>query len=551
MRSDDSKRPKRPGNSLATRLILFVFSSAFVAALVVSAISVHATFSDLSSLIERSYPSILVRNEERLASLVDSGAAALRALASDAELVGPLSDPEVRPRGSGLLLHRYLAASTQMDALLLGDATGSVLAAAFVPTLGGGTLEPMVAGLDRPVAIIRNMLVISVPVHGDSGDTVGVLHGVVGSEVLGRELKTDRGAGSGDVYLVDAEGRVGAKAPDGWPFTSFPLSLLDRESGAGVTEFEATDGTSALGLYRALPYLGGGLVVARPTQEVFAPVFSLVSRIFVANLVIAILFSLIAIKITNAIVRPIEALSLGARRISEGELDVQIPEHSKRDEVGLLTRTFNDMTRRLRQNQAELEKQHETLRDQYGRLQDANEVLEQLSITDGLTKLHNHRYFQEALTREIKRVSRTNEPLSMLLIDIDDFKGLNDRHGHAAGDDMLKRIAQILNESVRESDILARYGGEEFVVLATGTDLEGARSLAEKVRMEVADASVLLRDTRAFVRATVSVGVAEFRGDRRVFFEAADRALYSAKGSGKDCVVTADDTPPPGLLDPA
>src|SRR5690606_36546184 len=179
----------------------------------------------------------------------------------------------------------------------------------------------------------------------------------------------------------------------------------------------------------------------------------------------------------------------------------------------------NDMTRRLRRNRAEIEQQHRQLREQNEQLQQANEVLEQLSINDGLTKLHNHRYFQETLTREIKRVSRTHETLAMLLIDIDDFKALNDRLGHAAGDAVLVRIARILNESVRESDVLARYGGEEFVVLAPGTDLEGAAYLAEKVRTSVAEASLGFDPSGAPMRVTVSIGVAEYAGDRRGFFD--------------------------------
>ncbi len=184
----------------------------------------------------------------------------------------------------------------------------------------------------------------------------------------------------------------------------------------------------------------------------------------------------------------------------------------------------------------EIEQHHRQLREQNEQLQQANEVLEQLSITDGLTKLHNHRYFQETLTREIKRVSRTGETLALLLIDIDDFKALNDRLGHAAGDAVLVRIARILNESVRESDVLARYGGEEFVVLAPGTDLEGVAYLAEKVRTAVAEALFGLDPAGEPMRVTVSIGVAEYAGDRRAFFDVADRALYRAKAAGKNCV---------------
>jgi diguanylate cyclase (GGDEF)-like protein len=283
------------------------------------------------------------------------------------------------------------------------------------------------------------------------------------------------------------------------------------------------------------------LVVAQPLERAYAPVFSVVTRIFVIDLAVVLLFSFLAYEITSAIVRPLEQLSDAARRISQGELEVEIADHERRDEIGLLTRTFNDMARRLRRNRAEIEQQHRQLREQNEKLQQANEVLEQLSITDGLTKLHNHRYFQETLSREIKRVSRTHETLALMLIDIDDFKALNDRLGHAAGDAVLVRIARILNESVRESDVLARYGGEEFVVLAPGTDLEGVAYLAEKVRTAVAEASFGVDPAGETMRVTVSIGIAEYAGDRRGFFDTADRALYRAKAAGKNCVVGAED----------
>jgi diguanylate cyclase (GGDEF)-like protein len=171
-------------------------------------------------------------------------------------------------------------------------------------------------------------------------------------------------------------------------------------------------------------------------------------------------------------------------------------------------------------------------------------VLNQLSITDGLTRLHNHRFFQDHLTREIRRVERTEEPLAILVIDIDDFKRLNDRLGHAAGDEILMRIAQILNGAVRGSDLCARYGGEEFVILAPGTDTQGAYLLAEKVRTAIAESSFIVDDSLRPLRVTVSVGVAAFKGNRKRFFQKADQALYRAKADGKNCVVVHEDDVP-------
>ena len=201
------------------------------------------------------------------------------------------------------------------------------------------------------------------------------------------------------------------------------------------------------------------------------------------------------------------------------------------------------MMRRLRGYQSEIEAANRSLTERNNELKQAKETFEQLSITDGLTKLHNHRFFQDHLTREIKRVARLGEPLSMLLVDIDDFKSLNDRFGHAAGDELLMGLARIMGDTVRESDLLARYGGEEFVVLAANTDLLGAYKLAEKIRTNVAENSFILDDSLRPTRVTISIGVAEYRGNRKTFFQGADRSLYKAKADGKNCVVTEIEVP--------
>ena len=122
----------------------------------------------------------------------------------------------------------------------------------------------------------------------------------------------------------------------------------------------------------------------------------------------------------------------------------------------------------------------------------------------------------------------------MILLDIDDFKLLNDTHGHAAGDDVLVSLASIMNDSARESDLIARYGGEEFVILMPNTDLAGAVHLAEKIRMTVESTRLIVGDNMKPINITISLGVALYGGNRREFFAEADRALYAAEGRGQE-----------------
>jgi diguanylate cyclase (GGDEF)-like protein len=528
---------RQPRDSLATKIIFFVFFSTFVTALVVSWISVHSTYAFLRSHLEVVYPQHAERAAPRLDRMLTRASERLAAQAADPELGRLAADGD--PAALAQRLDAILAETRAFAALSVTGADGALRATAAHP---GSHLPPRPSGpLGGPsLRAVDGRPVASAPLRDAGGVVRGALHAALAVEPFADALRAAREPNGVPLFLVDdADVVVAAGLPAGaGAFAAFPPEL--RASAAAVREFRTGAGQRAIGVYAPLSRRGWGVVAAERLEVAFAPVFTVVTRVFVIDLAIILVFSFLAYEITAKIVRPLEALSEGARRISQGELTVEIADTRTHDEIGLLTRTFNDMARRLRRNREEIDRHHGQLREQNEELQRANEVLEQLSITDGLTKLHNHRYFQETLTREIKRVSRSGEPLAMLLVDIDDFKALNDRHGHAEGDAVLERIARVLNECVRESDVLARYGGEEFVVLATGTDLAGGVYLAEKVRTAVAETTFLLHDSLEPMRATVSIGVAAFEGDRKRFFHAADRALYRAKAAGKNCVVAAE-----------
>ncbi len=161
--------------------------------------------------------------------------------------------------------------------------------------------------------------------------------------------------------------------------------------------------------------------------------------------------------------------------------------------------------------------------------------IERMAITDGLTGLFNHRNFQEKLADEFKRMQRFPDPLSLLLIDIDFFKRVNDTFGHPAGDEVLRGVAGVIRETVRNVDIPARYGGEEFAALLPGTNREGARKMAERLRGAIAG-NVFTSEGKE-LRVTVSIGAATSphdAGNKDELIEKADQALYHAKRSGRD-----------------
>jgi diguanylate cyclase (GGDEF)-like protein len=189
------------------------------------------------------------------------------------------------------------------------------------------------------------------------------------------------------------------------------------------------------------------------------------------------------------------------------------------------------LERKVEERTAELQRAN-------ARLTALNKELEEISITDPLTHVFNRRYFMDRLRTELKRVSRYGPPLSLLLLDVDYFKKVNDTYGHQAGDAVLAGVAGLIKEKLRETDLFARYGGEEFALVATGTDQPGALILAERMRQLIEDAAFSF-DNR-LLKVTVSIGVATWqpsvRDEAAELIRLADAALYRAKHGGRNRV---------------
>jgi diguanylate cyclase (GGDEF)-like protein len=171
------------------------------------------------------------------------------------------------------------------------------------------------------------------------------------------------------------------------------------------------------------------------------------------------------------------------------------------------------------------------------------QIVEEQATTDGLTGLVNHRTFQERFAAMLGRAERHNFPVSLILTDIDHFKKINDSYGHPTGDEVLRRVAAILNASARKIDIVARYGGEEFAIVLESTDRVGARNLAERIRGEIEQQS--FQSAKGPFKATLSLGVASFPDDatqKAEIIARADQSLYAAKHSGRNRTVCYSDT---------
>lgn len=380
--------------------------------------------------------------------------------------------------------------------------------------------------------LAKGILLVAVPVQNADGRIVGAMAARLNLRGAEESLRAFAPGASGRVYLIAGGGKLIVSSltnsPDQMQITLTPalLQRLLKREGAVVT-YESVSGMDVLGSLKQVPRVGWAVLAEIPTDAAYLQVrrFRDLTLAIVAGLLLGV--TAIAYRLALLIVRPLERLSKGAAEVAEGDLAVDLP--TATGEVGDLTYVFNHMVGRLRESRQELDAVNETLRER-------NEELERLSASDSLTGLSNRRVLTQRLSEELLRSQRHNHSFTVVMLDVDHFKKYNDAHGHPAGDEVLKRVANILRTSTRAGDCTARYGGEEFAVLLSGKGAEEALQLAERIRERVAE------EEFAAGRITISAGIAEFPHHghtAEAVISSADEALYEAKREGRNRVACA------------
>ncbi|MFC7411197.1 sensor domain-containing diguanylate cyclase [Hydrogenophaga atypica] len=260
-----------------------------------------------------------------------------------------------------------------------------------------------------------------------------------------------------------------------------------------------------------------------------------------ATLGAMLLATLLSTAIASRVTRPIGQISLVVQRIASGSLDARTnPQHC--GALSGLAQGVNEMAQQVAMTQQELRQQVELATRE---LREQKEAAERAARLDALTQVLGRRGFTEQAHTEIQRSMRYQHPLSLLMIDIDHFKTINDTHGHATGDAVLLHFAQLLARELRENDMIGRIGGEEFAVLLPNSNAEQAARVAERMREAVANSQIHVRGQP--LHFTASFGVAEFQAQElslESLMARADAALYEAKRQGRNRVLLAN---PPGV----
>ena len=254
-------------------------------------------------------------------------------------------------------------------------------------------------------------------------------------------------------------------------------------------------------------------------------------------LVAAIFFALV---LNYSIISPVRKLTYALNDMSEGQNNIHFDRVDSKDEIGSMQLAFEKLRRKLLQGdvyKATVSQQQKEIK--YRKSQ--QDHFQQLALTDALTGAVNRHHFNEVLDQEISNVNNSGNPLSIMLLDIDHFKQVNDTYGHGVGDEVLVLFYQTCVEAVRSSDVVARIGGEEFVIIMPNTTLVNAQKFAERLRDKIAKLEINVANKQMSV--TVSIGVSQWKNDdfinAETFVAHADKSLYQAKNSGRNKVVAA------------
>jgi diguanylate cyclase (GGDEF)-like protein len=395
----------------------------------------------------------------------------------------------------------------------------------------------------------RPIVSVAVPIWEPTGQLHSVVAGTLRLDLLADAARSASVGSTGTVMIFDSRGvpivaPKGESIADRQPMLAHPLVARALTGEFGVTRyFNPLTGQDELGGAFQLAESPWYVVISRAQLDAFAGLDqTLVLLRYLEAFGISVLL-LAGFVLARSITSPLRMIAAAADRLRNGDRTSTLPTVRGRDEVSRLSWTLRSLVDALTGQERELISVNASLEQRVAQrtaaLAEANQRLERLSVTDGLTGLANRRHFDAQLATEWQRAVRQGAPLVVMMIDVDYFKRFNDQYGHPQGDECLRAVAGALSAVLkRPGDLLARYGGEEFVALLPNTALPVAGRLAEDFRTAMANLGIPHEASTVAWHVTISVGVAgmvPFPGaDPAVLLAEADQALYQAKAAGRN-----------------
>lgn len=367
----------------------------------------------------------------------------------------------------------------------------------------------------------------------------GHLAYVIFADTTGRMLASfQRETGSIRDFLLDGADRVSVE----------PINRPSLVAGAhGHSRVDVVYPVQAISTHEpetSLRSTVGFIRLGVSLKDSEAQLNSLVRNVFGLTIGITLLMVPIGFQVVRHIAGPIEHLSRAARSFASGRLDARV-EVKRRDEIGELARSFNAMADELASSHNQLVKLNSELEDRVlqrtNALENANRQLREMAARDSLTGLYNRRHFNDLLAQLFAESGRYGTDLTCMMMDLDNFKRVNDSLGHQAGDKLLQLTADVIRSSIREADVAVRYGGDEFAVLLPQTSPVDARNSAERIITNFRNA--LARDLPEANISTLSIGLVSRERNLPTtapeLVNLADEALYLAKAGGKNRITVA------------
>jgi len=410
------------------------------------------------------------------------------------------------------------------------------------------TKQPAISNITLSPTSSKPAIILAQPVFGETGNLAAVLMAELKIDEIERLRSSIHFGVKGHSAIVDSRGHVIAHPNAAWMTEMRDLSHLNIiqemiSGNTGVMEFYSPFvKQNMVAGYTSVPGIGWGVMVPQPMSEVEDQVDAVMAshrNWVIAGFILAVFIALILV---YWITHPINLLSNAAKKLSQNSFEGQLPEISKNAprEIKQLSESLNELITSFKASQSEVNIINASLQHRINEatndLRKANSELQRVAHSDFLTSLANRRHFETELTNTINREHHID--LSLLLIDVDNFKTINDKFGHNAGDAVLIQLSELLNSSMRDDDFLARYGGDE-IVMQLRCNAEVARQRAENIRKKVENYEFKCEEN--IIRTTVSIGFLHCSEHDIVnindLLKKVDLAMYDAKKAGRNVVI--------------